>query len=68
MNSVFKYDMTTVATHFEKITHFEKFFQSALNLGPAVLLQTTLLVRNITHVFRSITIDCWMIVYSKVKQ
>ena len=23
-----------VATHFEKITHFEKFFQSALNLGP----------------------------------
>ena len=24
-----------VATHFEKITHFEKNFQSALNLGPA---------------------------------
>ena len=23
-----------VATHFEKITHFEKKFQSALNLGP----------------------------------
>ena len=23
-----------VATHFEKITHFEKNFQSALNLGP----------------------------------
>ena len=25
---------STVATHFEKITHFEKKFQSALNLGP----------------------------------
>ena len=24
-----------VTTHFEKITHFEKNFQSALNLGPA---------------------------------
>ena len=24
----------TVATHFEKMTHFEKCFQSALNLGP----------------------------------
>ena len=24
----------SVATHFEKITHFEKKFQSALNLGP----------------------------------
>ena len=24
-----------VATHFEKITHFEKDFQSGLNLGPA---------------------------------
>ena len=23
-----------VAMHFEKITHFEKMFQSALNLGP----------------------------------
>ena len=25
----------TVTTHFEKITHFEKKFQSGLNLGPA---------------------------------
>ena len=24
----------SVATHFEKITHFENFFQSAFNLGP----------------------------------
>ena len=26
---------TVVATHFEKITHFEKNFQRGLNLGPA---------------------------------
>ena len=26
--------MSYVITHFEKITHFENFFQSALNLGP----------------------------------
>ena len=25
---------SAVAMHFEKITHFENFFQSALNLGP----------------------------------
>ena len=28
------YKGTTMATHFEKITLFEKNFQSALNLGP----------------------------------
>ena len=28
-------NQSAVATHFEKITHFEKVFQSALNLGPA---------------------------------
>ena len=27
--------VTCVTTHFEKITHFEIFLQSALNLGPA---------------------------------
>ena len=31
---VYRDDACIVATDFEKITHFENFFQSALNVGP----------------------------------
>ena len=44
-----------VATHFEKITHFENFFQSALNLGPnqRTLKKFSKCVKNVhQHYFR----------------